>query len=187
VAANPESPESQTGGGKPTFEASAGAQYSVLIRSQMDEEAAYRATLEQRATNVITSSGTLVSLLFAFTALAKGSDRLVLPGISKVTLILALVCFVAAVVIALAYVGLLRIATQSIDLGDVSKLLTPEYWSSPDALTSSLVVGEAQLAMLRSSRSANQARARFVAWAVGMEVLAVLFLGSSIVGILIAY
>lgn len=68
----------------------------------MDEERSTSTTFEGRATNIVTSSGTLVSPLFGFIALAKGSGSLKLSQISALTLMAALAFFVLAVVSALA-------------------------------------------------------------------------------------
>jgi hypothetical protein len=91
------------------------------------------------------------------------------------------------VTIALAYVGLVFNRYVSVNLGALRELLDPARFASLDALTASLQVATGQLDILESTRRLNQGRARFVSVAVGMEVLAMLFLGVSIVGVLVVY
>jgi hypothetical protein len=68
-----------TGSPPPALTAVAGSVYAGLIADQLTQARALKSSLEQRALAVITTAGTLVSLLFAFTAITNAIHKTV-PG-----------------------------------------------------------------------------------------------------------
>lgn len=82
--------------------ATAGDRYLELVREQLTEERARKASLEQRGITVITSSGTLVTLLFGLTALATKTQNYELPPPAGAMLALAALLFVFAALAGIA-------------------------------------------------------------------------------------
>lgn len=72
-----------------------------LIEDQLAEERSTKAALEARANTVITSAGTLTTLLFGLSALATKSNTYALPDLAKGLLMLAVFCFLVAILFAL--------------------------------------------------------------------------------------
>jgi hypothetical protein len=70
--------------------------YSELVKSLLDVENTRRTSLEQKGAAVITTSGTLVTLLFGLVAVITSADKLVLPGQAHGPLVAALILFVVA-------------------------------------------------------------------------------------------
>ena len=80
----------------------AGVAYGQLIMDQLAEERNRKASLEARGVTVITTSGTLATLLFALTAGLTAAAKFKLPQSAKLPLLLALVAFVIAALAGLA-------------------------------------------------------------------------------------
>jgi hypothetical protein len=82
--------------------ATASDRYWDLVKEQLTEERARKASLEQRGIAVITSSGTLVTLLFGLTALATKAQNYQLPAPADIALAAAAVLFVLAALMGIA-------------------------------------------------------------------------------------
>jgi hypothetical protein len=82
--------------------ATAGDRYWELVREQLTEERARKASIEQRGVWVITSAGTMVTLLFGLTALATKAQDYKLPDPAGLFLSLATALLVAAAFAAVA-------------------------------------------------------------------------------------
>ena len=80
----------------------AGSVDGPLLADALAAETAQKASIEQRGLAVITTSGVLVSLLVALSALLLGRDYEFLHPGTKVLLILAVAAFVAAAGLGLA-------------------------------------------------------------------------------------
>jgi hypothetical protein len=70
--------------------------YSDLVKTLLDIENGRRTSLEQKGAAVITTSGTLVTLLFGLVAVITSADKFVLPGEADGPLVAALILFVVA-------------------------------------------------------------------------------------------
>ena len=90
---------------------------SQFAKEQVDFEAARRMSIQQRGITVLSTSGTLVALLFAFTSLIKSNAALLQPkGIPAWVAMVALVFFVASAFVAFGTLiprGSERILTRS--------------------------------------------------------------------------
>jgi integral membrane sensor domain MASE1 len=73
----------------------------LAIDNELRQARDRAASLEQRATAVVTTSGVLVSLMFGFWTLIKGKQITNLPEAPRILLALALVLFICAAIIAL--------------------------------------------------------------------------------------
>lgn len=81
--------------------ASASDRYWDLVKEQLTEERARKASLEQRGLAVITSSGTIVALLFGLTAVATKAQSFQLPPAAAMPLAMAALAFVVAAILGL--------------------------------------------------------------------------------------
>jgi hypothetical protein len=166
---------------EPELNKQAGSAYTKLIDEQLEIEQNRRASIEQRGLSVLTTSGTLVTLLFAFSALVTQSKTFRLGTPARVMIVGSLLFFLLA--------GVSGIATnwplpwEPIDQRDLSRLLQPNLWTaslSPAARR----VAEAKIDVLGDVRQANNARGLFLLVAMIMQVAAVFSLASGIVIIL---
>lgn len=75
--------------------------YSGLIQSLFDAEFARKSTLEQKGSAVITTSGTLVTLLFGLVAVITGAAHFTLPRSSHPWLVAAVIAFSLSALLAI--------------------------------------------------------------------------------------
>ena len=157
----------------------AGAAYGELIQEQLEEERSRKQSLEQRGLAVVTSSGTLVTLLFAIGALATEGDGFQLPGASKVFMILALTGFAAA--------GIFGILTNKPDYYEevnaawLRKTLSPIAWEYKDSALGQRRSAEARISSIESFREKNKKKVKLLIRAIACEVTAVALVALGIV------
>jgi hypothetical protein len=65
----------------------AGYLYADLVKEELAREQARKTSLEQRGLSVISTSGALVSLLFALLAFVENAGHLVIPPVGRLVLI----------------------------------------------------------------------------------------------------
>jgi beta-lactamase class A len=147
----------------------AGDVYAPLIEAMLAEEGARKASMEQRAISVITTSGALVSLLVALAAFLLGKNTTFHANTpSKYTLVGAVVLFVAAAILALLVND--PAAYRSFGPNDVKLMLAT--WSS-DAETARKQISTAQNDFAELAIQKNNRKARLLQAAVVCEVLGV--------------
>lgn len=163
------------------FSASAGSQYGPWVTSLLTYEMSTRKpSLEQRGAAVITSSGTLVTLLFALVGAITVATGYTLPNTSRYWLGAALVAFVAAAVIAL-WTNIPRdYGEPNITADDLTNL-----WTGT-ASEAGLDVARNQLEQVAQARSVNARKARILVGAIATEIVGVALLAVAIATILIA-
>jgi hypothetical protein len=141
-----------------------------LIESELDAEEARKTSVESRGNLVITTSGGLVTLLFALAALVSGQDKYVPPALAVVFILAALVFFVAAAVL-----GLLTGAVRDyarVKISDVRETVQTEF----DTITiadAQRRIAENNLAVLEEARRQTTGKAGLLQLAVIAEVAAV--------------
>src|SRR5262249_12281036 len=96
------------------------------LLDQLDEERRRKTSLEQRGTAVITTSGTLVSLLFALAALITTRKQFHIPPSAQLILLLAVAFFVIAATGRLLANVPLRYANA--DHRDLARFLKGDLW-----------------------------------------------------------
>jgi hypothetical protein len=130
---------------------------------------------------VLTTSGTLGTLLFAFSALVVKSKTLSLATPPRIVVIISLVFFLIAEI-----AGIFTNWPHPwapIDESNLSRLLDPNLWVAPPS-PAARRVAEAKIDILKDSRQLNNARGLLLLIAMSMEVLAVLALACGVVMIL---
>ena len=76
--------------------ATASAIYGDLLQEFLADEQATKASLEQRGLAVVSSAGALVTLLLGIVGLAYNIDRITIPLIARLLLLLSVLAFVVA-------------------------------------------------------------------------------------------
>ncbi|MFJ3799980.1 hypothetical protein ACIPSJ_27325 [Streptomyces sp. NPDC090088] len=143
--------------------------YGPLMVTMLNEQSARKASVEQRSLAVITSSGALVSLLVALSALLLGKDaELRLQSGTRVSLIAAVVAFVLAAVLALGSNS--PRSYRDFAAEDVDRMLTDWHCDGEDARW---LVSQAQADFLKRAKSLNDTKAHLLQGAVAMEVVGV--------------
>jgi len=147
----------------------AGPEYAALLEKLNSDQDARKASIEQRGLAVITTSGTLATLLFGLVALFTKSADYQLPRQASGPLAVALVSFVAAAVLALL---------TNVPLfykNFVGQKIRPEVWErwykgKNDALRQ---ITEGRLVLLERAQVVNGAKAWLLVAGMLCEVVAV--------------
>jgi hypothetical protein len=147
--------------------ATASERYWDLVREQLTEERARKTSLEQRGVAVITSSGTLVTLLFGLTALATKAQNYTLPAQAGLFLSAAAALFVAAAVAGIAT----NWAFYYIEVEpDGLRGLQDENWAGDEG-EAAKVVANAWTDIIEDARINNATKGRLLRTAMILEVI----------------
>lgn len=165
----------------PTHDADAGTAYGQLIADQLTEERSRKSSLEARGVAVITTSGTLATLLFALTVGLTAAASFKLPNDAKLPLLLALISFVIAATSGLA--TNVPLIYQEPSPQALAKLVDGRYWTAPAPL-GQLRVAASQVTALSAARAANNLKVKLLLVATAAELLAVIFLAWAVAVIL---
>jgi len=152
----------------------AGDAYSKLIDDQLAEERARKASLEQRAVGVITTSGAVVTLVFGFTAAVNGSAALRLPDSARLELFVALFLLLAAVVVAVI-VGF-PVTYLEVEKEGLEKLIDEAEWTNPEVIEARRRTAQAATGIIINARKANGVKANLLTGALALEVLGIVTL-----------
>ena len=156
--------------------------YDDLLKGEVAAEDARKESLEQRGLAVITTSGVLVTLLFALSALSTKSEATFdLSDFASVVLAIALALFVGAAVLAVIVNRPMDYIMAKPD--DIETLLnaTP-IASAADARKD---VALARVTELRAARRCNGIKAMLLVRAMGLEVAAVVAVAVAVLSILL--
>lgn len=150
-----------------------GPEVVKLIEKLSENERAAKASAQTRGLAVITTSGTLVTLLLAFAALAtRKQATFVLPTSLKIPLILASVLLVVAAIGGLIVNMPGPGKTVELDVTNLANALTRDRWnSSNDVVTRGIALD--QVDVLIDARRLNSVRARILACAITAEIMGI--------------
>jgi hypothetical protein len=147
--------------------------YADLIADEMKKDEADLDAFRSRALNVLSVAGGLVTLTSGLIALSVSADKNVLEGWAWLPLILALVAYLAASVMALS-------ANLPTDVdrpgSDDLEELASDGWSD-DELAASQSVAQVRVVYLRSLRALSTKVSRRLQLALGAEVVAIAMTG----------
>lgn len=160
----------------------AGDAYEGYVLEQLQEERARKASLEQRGLAVITTSGTLVTLLFAISAFVLGG-RYTVPGFTCGAVVVALAMFIAAACLGIVVNWPVNYSEPETDA--LQGLTADEKWTD-DRLAGVLAVTDSRLCTLKVARERNGTKAWLLIAAMGLEVAAVAALGAGVAVALLA-
>ena len=162
--------------------ATSAAAVMKLIGDQLTEERSTKSSLEARAIGVITSSGALVTLLFALTALVTAPTGYALPETSRYVLVLTLVGFALAAI--LAIIASRPQTYEEVLVSSLRDAATPEAMSSP-AGEGEAAIAAVLINILEAARVKNGSKAQLLKWAVGAEAVAAVLLAVAAGSVLI--
>jgi hypothetical protein len=152
--------------------------YTDFVKLLLEAEATRRTALEDKGGAVISTSGTLVTLLFGLVAVVTGADTFTLPGASHGWLIAAIVFFAVASLIAI-------LISVPLPYGqtDITAAMLASWWNQPASQAQAAVSG-VRLQALAAARRMNAIKARILIAATLFELVAVVMLGIAVVNIL---
>lgn len=159
----------------------AGSAYTSLIDSQLAREDARKTSFEQRGIGVITTSGTIVTLLFGLAALVTKSDAFVLGTWQKIFLGSALVFFFVA-----AITGILVNKPMTYEEAapeGLRRLLEEPYWFGRVGIGSRRAT-EMKIAMLARARRQNDFKGSVLIIALSAEVAGIFLVAVAVLGVL---
>jgi hypothetical protein len=151
-----------------------------FVKQQLDQEDKRRASLETRGVGVITVSGTLVTLLFGISAVVTKNSTFVAPHFVKLRLGWALAFFALSSVIAIGTT--IPLATQLVDAARLDPELR-QLWDGPVDHARKRITGTL-VADLASAQRVNTIKSLLLISAVVAQVIAVLLLAWSVLGLL---
>jgi hypothetical protein len=143
--------------------------------TMLSEQSARKGSIEQRALAVITTSGALVSLLVALSALLGSNAKLHLRAGPRATLVAAVVFFVVAAILALVT----NSPRAYLEFGpkDLDRMLAEWNSGGEDARW---LVSQAHASLIKRATKLNDNKALLLQIAVGVEVAAVSLVALSV-------
>lgn len=159
-----------------------GELYADFIRSELEQERTRRASIDTRAASVITTSGTLVTLAFALTALFTKEQNYKPSTVVTVFLGLALAAFIAAAAIALVST---RLRVYSVVHPDQLDTWREDRFWLDDQDNARWLLADANTKTLASLREGSDSKAREVQLALWAQFVAFGFLSLAALTILI--
>lgn len=151
-------------------DASGYASYGVFIKDELDVQDKRKASFEQRGLAVITTSGTLVTLLFALAALStKEAATFTLPGAAVTWLSVALVLFFVSALAAL--LSNAPFVYQAVPASSIKERLRER--PVRDAAAAAKDIAFSRLDALESAKRLNGIKGLALTAAMSFEALAV--------------
>jgi hypothetical protein len=151
--------------------------YSAYIKEQLAAQETRKASIEQRGSAVITSSGALVSLLFGLVTLTTRSTTYELPEGAKSWIFAAMASFVIAAIAAI--ITNTPLFYSGVKTSDLQQALRGSIWNDPPPIAEKRIAAT-DIKVLRTAKSRNTFKGFALLGAVVAEVLAVLFLALAI-------
>jgi hypothetical protein len=145
-----------------------------LLDDQFGVESAKKESLETRGLAVITTSGTLVTLLLALASVITKTGGLTPSLGPRLLLLAALVAFVISATLGIYCNAPLHM--KELDPGSLGGLTDEDVWMEP-GYHAQRELSLAQLEILATQRGANEIKARVLLMAASVEVAAVLLTG----------
>jgi hypothetical protein len=163
---------------QPDSGARAGDIYGPLLADYLSAEVNHKTSIEQRGLAVITTSGVLVSLLVALSALVLGKDTTeFLNGPTRALLVAAVLVFVVAAGFGLAVNAPGRYWGLSDD--DLERIVEVPSWNA-EKEEAALLVGQQRVAELKRAVSANDNKAALLQRGIGAEVVGVALVAAAV-------
>lgn len=141
-----------------------------FISEQLSEERARKTAIEQRGIAIVTTSGTLVTLLFALSAVVGAQVDAALPRSGTIALRIAVIAFLAAACLGLSTNLPMKYAKPR--TSGLLKLVNGREWLA-SATVGARAVARAKIAMLRTARRSNALKTRLTLYGIAAEILAV--------------
>jgi hypothetical protein len=149
-----------------------------LVKEEITGQQSRKASLEQRGIAVITTAGTLVTLLLALAALVTSTSvNMVLPPLAHNLLLGSLLSFVLAALLGLAVNA--PVPYPMVEPKDVVKGVENKEWEGSNLVAERRAVRWRAM-LLPDMHDMNQLKAKILALAIGAEVIAIIFTAATI-------
>jgi hypothetical protein len=162
------------------MEAGGGSIYHTFIKEQWAEQNERKSSLEQRGIAVITTSGTLSSLLLAFAALVTASDDFTLSSSARDLVVAATIAFSLAALTAVATNAPLLYASVKTEY---LRSLVYYGWEE-DQPTAEERAAATLVELIGTAKRLNRIKGWLLFGSMALEALAVLLLAAAVVVIL---
>lgn len=159
-----------------TDEAPGRTVYEEFIREQLEAEETRKTSIETRGVSVVTTSGALVTLLFALAAIQTSRKGFVLPADARVWLEWALVIFVLAAILAVA--TNMPLPYKTARPSDLQSAIE-EFWGD-QADEATQMTSATRVAFLERAQLINQVKGYLLLSAFVAEVVAVALLAVAV-------
>lgn len=159
----------------------AGADYATLLNELLDDAHKTTASLEGRASGVITTSGALVTLLFGFVAVASTTTHTLMPSSAVGHLAIALVFIVIAS--AFAILVTLPLVFPDVSTGEMERLTEKPLWVYADRIEATRMIARSRVKTLRWTRRVNTAKGIVLAVAMVAEVVGIGFVALTVIAV----
>ncbi len=152
--------------------------YTDYVKLLLDAESTRRTALEQKGSAVISTAGTLVTLLFGLVAVITSTDTFSLPGRAHGWLVAAIIFFVLACFIAI-------LISVPLPYGEttITAAMLLGWWNQPPEQAQAAISG-VRLQALAAARRMNGMKARILIAAILSELLALVMLGMAVIRII---
>lgn len=160
-----------------TERSTAGSAYGAFIAEQLSVERARKASIEARGLSVITTSGALVTLLFALGSLVSGADSHELPTGARWLLISALFLFLGAAIGGI--VANFPLRYREVAIPALRSLTQPELWNRAGQ-SGTRRLAEAAVNVLERARDTNAYKVRALLVGLVLEVGAVVAVAGAV-------
>jgi hypothetical protein len=157
-------------------ESTAGDVYADVIDELLELERGRKASLEQKALSVITSSGVLVTLLFGFASLTKSTQSTGLPVLARAFLVAGMASFLVAILDSLRINRPVNYSPLGVKK-DLQRMLTDDLWFDAAAVGRRAIaefrVGEIDRWREENGHKARRLQRAIIAESAGVALLAV--------------
>lgn len=159
-------------------DSTAGPVYETLVGTALGAEESRRKVIEGRSGTVLTTSTTMLALVFGLTVIVTGKDYVFKSHCSVVLVSLALAAFVASASLAIV-VQAYGFTYTVISAKTLSNLTDDVNWgrTADDARRMWI---RRQVSTIQSLRKGNNIKARLAIWSLGFELLAVALLAVAV-------
>ncbi len=144
--------------------------YLDYMKSLLATEEARKTSFESRGVTVITTSGTLATLLFGLVAVVTGASTFVLPPRSHGYLVAAVIAFAVAVLLGIITNMPILYPEVNIDPQDITNMVTD------GPITADVMVARSVRSILNGTRRANNIKSYFLLAATSAELTALVIL-----------
>jgi hypothetical protein len=158
----------------------AGKVYEQMVGAVVAAEFDRKKTLEGRGTTILTTSGSLLTLIFGLTVVVSGKDTRFENQWAVMFLMASLLAFVVSAFIAIFIAingSTYTLAGQPL----LESLTTNETWEDKSEDEARRIWVKRQVNTSLSLRKGNNRKAKAVTWSLGTQVLAVTLLSLSVV------
>jgi len=163
----------------------AGEAYAAFIEELLKQEHARKTALEQRGLSVVTTSGTLITLLFGIAAFLSQDNGLAISALAKGFLVAGLLLFLVALLLGLTIGRPMARFFARTRVQDLRQAVRPQAWGAdkPEAVRR---IAERRVDELDSWRDGNGIKAGYLFWALSAETVALACVAFAVMTIVLA-